>query len=90
MNSLAKLCRLKKAPNKPSKYLGTDIIEHFNLDAPTKRVWGMSSYPFVKEAIQVVKLELDKVGKCLSMKASNPMYADHHPELDVTPLLDAQ
>jgi len=90
MNSLAKLYRLKEAPSKPSKYLGADIIEHYYPDAPTKRVWGMSSYQFVKEAIRVVELELDKVGKRLETKVNTPMHSDYRPELDVTPLLNAQ
>jgi hypothetical protein len=90
MNALAKLYRLKEAPKQPSKYLGADIVEHYYPDAPNKRVWGMSSYQFVKEAVRVVELELDKVGKRLSTKASTPMYADYRPELDVTPFLDAR
>jgi hypothetical protein len=50
----------------------------------------MSSHQFVKEAVRVVELELNKVGKRLSTKASTPMYADYRPELDVTPFLDAR
>jgi hypothetical protein len=90
MNSIAKLYRLKEMPCKPSKYLGADIIEHSYPDAPTKRFWGMSSYQFVREAIRVVELELNKVGKHLATKASTPMHADYQPELDVTPLLNTQ
>ncbi len=55
MNFLAKLYRLKEAPCKPAKYLGADIIEHHYPDAPTKGLWGMSSYQFVKEAIRIVE-----------------------------------
>jgi len=89
MNALAKLYHLKDAPCKPAKYLGADIIEHYYPDTPTKRTWGMSSYQFVKEAIRVVELELGKVGKKLTTKASTPMYADYRPELDISLLLDA-
>ncbi len=89
MNALAKLYHLKDAPCKPAKYLGADIIEHYYPDTPTKRTWGMSSYQFVKEAICVVELELGKVGKKLTTKASTPMYTDYRPELDISLLLDA-
>jgi hypothetical protein len=77
MNSIAKLYRLKETPCKPSKYLGADIIEHSYPDAPAKRFWGMSSYQFVREAICVVELELNKVGKRLATKASTPIHADY-------------
>ncbi len=76
MNSIAKLYRLKETPCKPSKYLGVDIIEHSYPDAPAKRLWGMPSYQFVRKAIRVVELELNKVGKRLATKASTPMHAD--------------
>ena len=90
MDSLSKLYRLKEAPSKPSKYLGADIFEHRYPDEPTKRMWGMSSHQFVKEALRVVELELERVGKRLSTKASTPMYTDYRPELDVSPFLDAR
>jgi hypothetical protein len=81
---------LKVSPAKPSKYLGADIFEHFYPDTPTKWTWGISSHQFVKEAICVVELELDKVGKLFATKVSKPMVDGYRPELDIIPLLDAQ
>lgn len=81
---------MKVSPAKPSKYLGADIFEHFYPDTPTKWTWGISSHQFVKEAICVVELELDKVGKLFATKVSKPMVDGYRPELDIIPLLDAQ
>jgi hypothetical protein len=90
MESLGKLYRLKDSPAKPSKYLGADIFEHFYPDTSTKRTLGISSHQFVKEEFCVVELELDIVGKRFATKVSKPMVDGYHPELDITPLLDAQ
>jgi hypothetical protein len=84
MESIGKLYRLKESPGRPSKYLGADIFEHYYPDAPTQ------SHQYVKEAIRIVELELSKVGKSLPTRATTPMYTNYRPELDVTPLLDAQ
>jgi hypothetical protein len=88
MDALSKLYRLKEPASKPKKYLGADVFEHFYPDEPNRRMWGFSSHQFVKEALRVVELELSRVSKKLSTKASTPMYADYRPELDVTALLD--
>ena len=54
-------------------------------------MWGFSSHQFVKEALCVVELELNKVDKkVLSIRASIPMYANYCSEVDVTSFLDTK
>jgi hypothetical protein len=50
----------------------------------------MSSTNYVKQAVANVEKDLNEVGKCLSTKITSPMSSSYRPELDVSPVLDAE
>ena len=88
---LSEIYRFKDPPGKPKKYLGADVIEHkFPNDPTQKKRWGLLSDQYVKEAINVVKKEIIKTGKEFPKRCSSPFPSGYRPELDFTPLLDAE
>lgn len=91
MVAIGKLYRLKDDTiAEPTVYLGATIKKHrFHTD-PSKVRWGMSSDKYLGNAISNVELELAKIDKKLSTKASTPLACGYRPELDVSPLLDAE
>lgn len=89
MDCLAKLYRLKEGSvGKPNTYLGAQIMEHSFPDEPQFLAWAMSSAKYVKEAIQLVEQELQKLNKRLPNKTLSPLSSGYRPELDVSPLLN--
>ena len=82
--------RLKEGPEKPKRYLGADIHEVIFPYEPNTTRWAMSSYTYVKEAINNVENELKLVNKYLSNKAKTPLPKDYRPELDSSPFLNIE
>jgi hypothetical protein len=44
---------------------------------------------YLKEAVSNIELQLLKLGKQLSNKIVTPFFSNFHPELDLSPFLDA-
>ena len=90
MLAIGKLYRLKDGLiAEPTVYLGATIKQHRFPDSPNKVRWGMSSDKYIGNAVANVELELAKIDKKLSTKASTPLASGYRPELDVSPLLNA-
>jgi hypothetical protein len=88
---LSQIYHFKDQPGKPKKYLGADVIEHYFPNDPSrKRGWGILSDQYVKEAINVIKKELNNTKREFPKKCSSPFPSGYRPELDFTPLLCAE
>jgi hypothetical protein len=90
MEAVGQLYRLKNdliAP--PTEYLGATVVQYRFPDDKEKVQWAMSSVKYVQSAIATVELELGRMDKRLNGKASSPVASGYRPELDVSPLLDA-
>ncbi len=91
MVAIGKLYRLKDdSIAEPTVYLGATIKKHRFTHDLTKVRWGMSSDKYLGNAISNVELELAKIDKKLSTKAGTPLACGYRPELDVSPLLNAE
>jgi hypothetical protein len=89
MNCLATLYRLKEGSvGKPTTYLGAQVMERWFPEDPQFPAWAMSSTKYVKEAVQLVEQELQKVNKCLPYRVPTPLSSGYRPELNVSPLLN--
>jgi hypothetical protein len=88
MKSLEDFYRLKDGYEKPTRYLGAEVIQWKFDDDITKIRWGLSSSQYVKEAIKNVEAELAKSDLRLPPKTSTPMPLNYRPELDTSPLLE--
>lgn len=90
MDYLSSKYRLKEGSVKqPTEYLGARI-EQYNTTLPsgeTRTYWGISSEPYVVQAIKDVETELAEIGKVLMSKAATPLSGGYRPEIDATPLL---
>jgi len=62
-------------------------VKPWHIQGESKAVWSMNCVQYVKEAIRMVELELQKMGKVLRGKPNTPMQTNYRPELDVTPIL---
>jgi hypothetical protein len=91
MNTLGKAYRLKEGSvGPPTQYLGAQIKPHRFQDTPGDSHWSMSSAKYVKEAIKNLETELKKANKKLpGSRITSPLAHGYRPELDVSPLLDA-
>jgi hypothetical protein len=74
----------------PEVYLGANLGRFTLPDNPSKQQWLMSSTNYVKQAVANIEKDLDEVGKFLSTKISSPMLSNYRPELNVSPVLDAE
>ena len=58
---------------------------------PANQYWSMTSHKYVKEAVRNLELDLKKIGKKLpSSRITTPLQYGYRPELDLSPLLDAE
>jgi hypothetical protein len=73
---------------KPNMYLGAQVKEHRLPNNPGKLVWSMSAEKYIKEAIRMLEIDLDKLGKRLPTNVPTPLSSGYRPELDVSALLD--
>jgi hypothetical protein len=74
----------------PETYLGANL-GHFSLpDKPDKPRWSMSSTNYVKQAVANVEKDLSEIKRDLPNKVSLPMSTKYRPELDVSPVLNAE
>ncbi len=88
LTHLSELYHLKDGYSKPECYLGAQVKRwHFPND-PTKIQWALSSEQYVKKAVKNDENDLRKQHKLLKWhKQPYPIY--YYPELDESPLLDA-
>lgn len=90
MAVIAKSYRLKNDNiSEPSMYLGAQMRKHTLPEHPTKQMWSMSAERYVKEAIRGVEIDLKKIGKQLPSRVTTPLSGNYRPELDMSPILDA-
>jgi hypothetical protein len=74
----------------PETYMGANL-GHFSLpNKPDKPRWSMSSTNYVKQAVANVEKDLSEIKRGLPNKASLPMSTKYRPELDVSPVLNAE
>jgi hypothetical protein len=86
MKGLEDFYRLKDGYEKPTRYLGAEVLQwRFPDDQQPK--WALSSHQYVKEAIKNVELALAKFDLRLPKKTSTPMPLNYRLELDTSPLL---
>jgi hypothetical protein len=74
----------------PEVYLGADLGCFSLPDNPSKQQWSMSSMNYVQQAVANVEKDLDEIGKRLSTKITSPRSSTYQPELNVSPVLDAE
>jgi hypothetical protein len=89
MRGLQEFYRLKDGFHKPDLYLGAKVKEWTFPGQPSKTFWALSSSRYVKEAIKNVENKLRDENRSL-YKSQQPMESNYHPELDITPLLNAE
>ena len=71
---------------KPTKYLGAEIMEVTLPDGV--HAWAQGSSQYITEAVQNVKNWLSERGqKGLQQRAPTPMSRGYQPELDISPEL---
>ena len=87
MKALEDFYRLKDGYEKPTRYLGADILQ-WRFPEDDKLRWGLSSSQYVKEAIKNIELDLTQKDQHLPGRASTPMPLNYRPELDSSPLLN--
>lgn len=92
IETLGKAYHLKEGSiGLPTQYLGAQIKPHHFEDMPANQFWSMSSHKYVKDAVRNLELDLKKIGKKLpSGRITTPLQYGYCPELDVSPLLDAE
>jgi hypothetical protein len=91
LDTIGKHFKLKPESIKtPETYLGANL-RHFLLpDKPDKPQWSMNSTNYVKQAVANVEKDLSEIKRGLPNKASLPMSTKYRPELDVSPVLNAE
>jgi hypothetical protein len=89
METIKSAYRLKEEPAPPTNYLGSSIKEWKFPNEPSK-VWSMNSKQYIQEAIRCLEVELTKANLRLVGKPSTPIQSNYRPELDVSPLLNAE
>jgi phosphohistidine phosphatase SixA len=89
MKGLEEFYRLKDGFQKPTLYVGAEIIEWQFQDQPIKTYWSLSSGSYVKEAIKIIEKHLSEQDRVLC-KSHQPMLSNYRPELDITPHLNTE
>jgi hypothetical protein len=91
MDHIGKVYTLKKGSvGEPTTYLGADIGKYSLPDAPTKVRWSMSADKYLQCAVKEVELQLGAIDRKLITCAVTPFANGYHPEMDVTPELNAE
>jgi hypothetical protein len=80
--------RLKDPASDPKTYLGA-FIKPWSIPGDVRRLWSMSSSHYIKEALSNLEKHLQDKGLRLAGKPKTPMKTDYRPELDVSPVLNA-
>ncbi len=80
MMTLEKFYRLKEGSvEKPTKYLGAQILEHHLPENPGKWLWSMSADKYLKEALHNVETKLLRDNLRLPTKISTNTIRTHSP-----------
>jgi hypothetical protein len=87
MKTMEEFYRLKDGYEKPTRYLGAEVLQ-WRFPDDDKSRWGFSSNQYVKEAIRNVELDLAKNNLRLPGRISTPMPCNYRPELDTSSLLN--
>jgi hypothetical protein len=95
METLSAAYRLKENPDetfyeRPTRYLGADIGNHYFDDDAKKPRWSMSSDTYVKQAIKTAEAQLDEQGLRLKTKVSTTLPSGYRPEMDISEELNAK
>jgi hypothetical protein len=89
VKSLCQRYRLKEnSVGKPKSYLGAEIKDFRDPHNPGLSMWSMSADKYLKEAINNVEFDLDKMNLRLPTKVSTPYSHKYRPEMDISPFLD--
>jgi len=82
--------RLKEnSVSQPKTYLGAEIKQFRDPNQPAVEMWSMSADKYLKEALWNLEYDLAKANMRLPTKVSTPLSHKYCPEMDVSPLLDA-
>ncbi len=89
MKALEDFYRLKDGFAQPNRYLGAEVKEWTFFNDSTKKYWALSSAQYIKEAIKNMEAHLKTRDRKL-YPVHQPMHTEYAPELDITPLLNAE
>ena len=86
MDEIKKTLKFKNDKvEEPDFYLGASLKKK---EPNGKKVWTMTPYEYLRNAIATVESQLAKRGKKLPARATTPMVSGYYPKLDSSPDLD--